>query len=434
MAPANTNSDPDDIINDNEDDTPAPSVYPISQTEQQDLVETALSHIDAMIQHVTTHSNQPIEPPQECPASSLFVRLRIGSRNSKLALIQASSVAAALFKVHHHYTFPISTHKVQGDVDKKSPFLKLAAMYKDTPDAAKSLWTMEIEERLLAGDIDMIVHSLKDVPTVLPGGCALGVFPHRQDPTDAFVVRTDSSYRTLDELPMGSVVGTSSVRRTAQLRHFYPHINVQECRGNVSVSPPFKIPTFQTDTNISDSRLAKLDAPDSPYTAIVIATAGLVRLNLEHRITARLSSPEFLHAVGQGALGIEIRSTDEKTRELIKPLDHWPTRCRCLAERSLLRYLQGGCSAPIGVQSSFHNGTSVGSPVNHSLNKGDVLCLTGALLHPHGGVEIRARNSSLVRSDADAEALGVVVAKRILELGGGALLALLKDAQILSHK
>ncbi|RFU29463.1 hypothetical protein B7463_g6861, partial [Scytalidium lignicola] len=429
MARTITTSDVYGAINNNEDHAPRASVDPVAQMRQEDhdVVETTLSHIDAIMQHVSTHPNQPLQPPKECPATSLFDCLRIGSRNSKLALIQASSVAAALFKVHSHYTFPISTHKVQGDADKQSPFLKLAAMYKDTPDAAKSLWTVEIEERLLAGEIGVIVHSLKDVPTVLPGGCTLGVFPHRQDPTDAFVVRADCPYRTLEQLPRGSVVGTSSVRRTAQLKHFYPHLNIKECRGICL----YQIPISQTDVNISDSRLAKLDAPNSPYTAIVIATAGLVRLNLEHRITTRLCGPEFLHAVGQGALGIEICSTDEKTRELIKPLDHRPTRFRCLAERSLLRYLQGGCSAPIGVQSSFQSDTSTASIIDPSLDEGGVLCLTGAVLHPHGGIEIRAHSSSSVASDVDAEALGVVVAKRILELGGDALLALVKDPQIL---
>ena len=190
----------------------------------------------------------------------------------------------------------------------------------------------------------------------------------------------------------------------------------------------------QSDANISDSRLAKLDAPDSPYTAIIFATAGLVRMNLEHRITARRCGPEFLYAVGQGALGIEMRSTDEKTRELIKPLDHKSTRFRCLAERSLLRYLQGGCSAPTGVQSSFQSGTSRDSTFNYSLDKGDVLRLTGALLHPHGGIEIRAHSSSSIASDEDAEALGVADAKRILELGGGDILALQKDQQNLPQK
>lgn len=182
------------------------------------------------IQYGITNNNK-----DDPPASSDSPSLRIGSRNSKLALIQASSIAATLSKTHPNHTFPISTYKVQGDADKTSPFLKLAAMYKDTPNEGKSLWTMEIEERLLRGDIDIIVNCLKDTPTILPKGCALSVFPQREDPTDAFVVGNGSLYRTLNDLPVGSVVGTSSVRRTAQLKHFYPHLKVQECRGNVSV-------------------------------------------------------------------------------------------------------------------------------------------------------------------------------------------------------
>ncbi|KAI9825600.1 MAG: hypothetical protein M1819_000496 [Sarea resinae] len=395
---------------DGRDDRPASGVYPLGAAEQHELTETALSHMDAMKQYVELQSDQALHPPTQCPASGLFGSLRIGSRKSKMALIQASSVAAALFKVHHGFSFPISTHAVQGDVDKTTPFLQFAAKPgKSSADVSKSLWTKEIEERLLAGDIDIIVHSLKDVPTALPEGCAIGVFPHRNDPTDALVVKTGLPYRSLEDLPSGSVVGTSSVRRTAQLKHFCPHLLVQECRGNV------------------DSRIAKLDASDSPYTAIVVATSGLERLNLEHRITARLSAPTFLHAVGQGSLGIEIRSNDTKTLELIKPIDHWPTRVRCLAERSLLRYLQGGCSAPIAVLSSLHSG-SVDSSVTTDGQAG-VLHLIGTLLHPQGGVEIRAHHSGLVKTDVDAEAVGIIVAKRILELGGGALLALVKTPE-----
>lgn len=160
-------------------------------------------------------------------------QLRIGTRNSKLALVQANGIAADLSKLHPAHDFVVSTHKVQGDADKNSPFLKLAAMYKDTPNATKSLWTMEIEERLLANDLDIIVNCLKDMPTVLPENCMIGVFPERPDPTDALVVRSNSSYRTLDDLPVGSVVGTSSVRRRAQLAHYYPGLIVKECRGNV---------------------------------------------------------------------------------------------------------------------------------------------------------------------------------------------------------
>jgi len=133
----------------------------------------------------------------------------------------------------------------------------------------------------------------------------------------------------------------------------------------------------------------------------------------------------YLHAVGQGSLGIEIRSKDEKTLELVKPLDHWPTRVRSLAERSLLRYLQGGCSAPIAVQSTF----SSASTGYTGEGEADVLHLTGSLLHPAGGVEIRAHSSGVVKSDADAEAVGIAVAEQILELGGGALLALVKEPQ-----
>lgn len=173
--------------------------------------------------------------------------------------------------------------------------------------------------------------------------------------------------------------------------------------------------------------MAKLDKADSEYTAIVIATAGLVRINLEHRITARLTTPAFLYAVGQGALAIEVLSTDEKTMELIKPLDHRPTRLRCLSERALLRFLQGGCSAPIGVETSFQSSTKEGE-------NGGILSLTGALLHPNGGVEIRSSKSGFVGSDDDAEALGHDVAKQILELGGGDILAMLKDQQVLESK
>ena len=149
-------------------------------------------------------------------------------------------------------------------------------------------------------------------------------------------------------------------------------------------------------------------------------------MNLRHRITTRLSAPTYLHDVGQGALGIEIRTKDEKTLELIKPIDHWPTRARCLAERSLLRYLQGGCSAPIGAQSSLDSSRSEASMPPTSQSKADVLHLIGSLLHPQSGVEIRAQYSGFVKTDVDAEDVGIAVAKKILELGGGALLELVK--------
>ncbi|MCJ1382430.1 hypothetical protein MMC17_005543 [Xylographa soralifera] len=440
------------------EETTQQSVAPLGVSEQHELTEATLAHIEKMSLYVSDHSGEAIHPPPGCPAEGLFGRIRVGSRNSTLALIQANHVVAALFKTHHGFSFPVSTHSVKGDANKTAPFLKLASeVGKTNANAAKSLWTMELEDKLLDGDLDIIVHCLKDMPTVLPEGCVIGCIPQRADPTDAFVVKRSLPYKSLQDLPAGAVVGTSSVRRTAQLKHYYPHLEVQECRGNV------------------DSRLRKLDADDSPYTAIVIATAGLVRLNKEHRITARLTAPTYLHAVGQGALGIEIRSNDANTLRIISAIDHRPTRLACLAERSLLRYLQGGCSAPIAVQSSFRsgssklngvaNGTSNGE--SHGLSNGayngisnntshgtpngatngasigtsnsprtgergegsGTLELVGTILHPKGGVEIRARHSGFVSSDADAEAIGVTVAEKMLALGAGALLKLIDELQ-----
>ncbi|EED11431.1 porphobilinogen deaminase, putative [Talaromyces stipitatus ATCC 10500] len=394
------------------DDAPAATVYPLGDEEQKSLTKAALSHINSMVHHINDHPDQPFRPPPECPASDVFKAVRVGSRNSKMALIQTSSVAAALYKAHHgFFTFPVSTHSVQGDRDKTSAFRDLAKAHgnkQTAADTAKSLWTLEIEARLLAGDIDLIVHSLKDVPTTLPDGCEIGAFPHRNDPTDALLVKAGLPYKSLEELPAGSVVGTCSVRRTAQLRHYCPHLIIQECRGNV------------------DTRVAKLDANDSPYTAIVVAAAGIVRLNLEHRITQRLSGPAYTYAVGQGALGIEIRKEDQKARELVACIDHWPTRVRCLAERALLRFLQGGCSAPIGVHSAFVRTPAKGEPnVNDNHYEG-TLYLTGTLLHPDGGMEIRAHEKGQVKCTADSETIGKSVGKKILDLGGAQILDIFK--------
>ena len=170
----------------------------------------------------------------------------------------------------------------------------------------------------------------------------------------------------------------------------------------------------------------------------MIATAGLVRLHLEHRITARLTAPTYLHAVGQGALAIEIRTNDADTLRIVRAIDHRPSRLACLAERSLLRYLQGGCSAPIAVQSSFRSGNSVSNGIVNGTSNGTesdeddgsgILELVGTLLHPKGGVEIRARHSGFASSDADAEAIGIIVAEKMLALGAGPLLKLIDEMQ-----
>jgi hydroxymethylbilane synthase len=157
---------------------------------------------------------------------------RIGSRNSILALAQSKLVSSLLAAKHSNVSFPISTVMVQGDADKTTPFLKMTAGGVGS-DAAKSLWTTELEDKLRAGELDILVHCLKDLPTLLPQGCLLGAVTKREDPSDAVLMKAGSPYKSLDDLPAGSVVGTSSIRRKALLKLSHPDLVVQECRGNV---------------------------------------------------------------------------------------------------------------------------------------------------------------------------------------------------------
>jgi len=233
------------------------------------------------------------------------------------------------------------------------------------------------------------------MPTTLPEGCALGAITEREDPRDAVVMKASLDYKSLDELPEGSVVGTSSVRRIAQLRRAYPHLHFADVRGNV------------------DTRLNKLDHSTDPnYSAIILAEAGLARMELNHRSTCLLSSPTLLHAVGQGSLGIEIRSGDEKTMELLKPLNHRESRLRCLAERSLMRSLEGGCSVPIGVETWIEKD-------GKSLKLNAVVVTVDGEKAIHGEAEVTFENKD---EDAAAEKLGIQVAKDMLSRGAQKLL------------
>ena len=273
-----------------------------------------------------------------------------------------------------------------GDLNKVTPLYQFDA---------KALWTRELEVALLEGEIDMIVHSLKDMPTTLPEGCALGAITEREDPRDAVVMKSSLEYKSLDELPEGSVVGTSSVRRIAQLRRAYPHLHFADVRGNV------------------DTRLNKLDNSTEPnYSAIILAEAGLARMELNHRSTCLLSSPILLHAVGQGSLGIEIRSGDENTMELLRPLNHRESRLRCLAERSLMRALEGGCSVPIGVETILDKG---GKTLNL---KAVVVTVDGEnAIHGDGNVTFDDKDE-----DGAADQLGKEVARDLLSRGAQKLL------------
>jgi hydroxymethylbilane synthase len=248
----------------------------------------------------------------------------------------------------------------------------------------KGLFTKELEAQMLVDRADIAVHSLKDLPTQLPEGLILGCVTEREDPADALVVHEKHRDKTLETLPEGSVVGTSSLRRLAQLRHHFPHLAFKDVRGNVI------------------TRLEKLDGGE--FDCLILAAAGLGRLGLADRIHQLIDPSISLHAVGQGALGIECRDGDERVLEQIKVLEHQPTARRCVAERAFLRALEGGCQVPIGVNSRFDD---------------QALVLTGMVASLDGQRLIRDE----VRGDgADPEAIGIALADALRRQGAAAIL------------
>jgi hydroxymethylbilane synthase len=252
----------------------------------------------------------------------------------------------------------------------------------------KGLFTKELEAQMLVDRADIAVHSLKDLPTNLPEGLMLGCITEREDPADALVVHAKHQDKTLATLPEGAVVGTSSLRRLAQLRHHYPHLLFKDVRGNVI------------------TRLEKLDSGE--YDCLILAAAGLGRLGLGDRIHELIDPAISLHAVGQGALGIECREGDATVLELIKVLEHRPTALRCRAERAFLRELEGGCQVPIGVNSRFSAPEAEGD-----------LVLTGMVASLDG---LRLIRDEVSGPQADPEALGIRLARSLREQGAGTIL------------
>jgi hydroxymethylbilane synthase len=251
----------------------------------------------------------------------------IGSRDSQLALVQTHWVRGELQRAHPDIQFAIVEMKTQGDKILDVALAKIGD---------KGLFTKELESAMLEKRTDLAVHSLKDLPTTLPPGLILGAITEREDPSDAVVVRQGLAAAGLGDLPEGAVVGTSSLRRLAQLKHRYgERLRFQDIRGNLN------------------TRLRKLD--EGHYDAIVLAVAGLRRLGWSERITEVLAPEISLHAVGQGALGIECREADEAILDLLTILNHTPTARRCRAERAMLRTLEGGCQVPIGVHTELHD-------------------------------------------------------------------------------
>ncbi|KAL7421804.1 porphobilinogen deaminase [Cryptotrichosporon argae] len=272
-------------------------------------------------------------PSTAIGAASAPTTFSIGTRRSNLALVQTNLVASALGSANPSASFPVVSMSTVGDRNQTTPLHLLSPYSSSQP--AKSLWTDELEAALLRGTFDMLVHSCKDVPTALRDGCEIAALLEREDPRDALVVKLGLDYKSLDDLPDGSVVGTGSVRRVAQLKRAYPQLKFDDMRGNLN------------------TRLGKLDAEASPFAALILATSGLERLGLGARITATLEYPVLLHAVGQGALAVEIRAGDAHVRDALRRVGHWQTEWRVAAERGLLRVLEGGCSVPVGVESAI---------------------------------------------------------------------------------
>lgn len=304
--------------------------------------------------------------------------LVIGSRGSKLALWQSEWVRSRLEALRPDVRVRVEVYKTQGDVMRDVPLSVIGG---------KGVFTKELEEALLDGRIDLAVHSLKDLPTVLPEGLSITAVCEREDARDALVLREGAgeSGEGLRVLPCNARVGTSSMRRAAQLRHLRPDLEIVELRGNV------------------DTRLRKLDAGD--YDAVILASAGLRRLGLGHRISAALEPAEMLPAVGQGALGIETRDPDEETNRFVAQLEHPPTRAACAAERALLRALGGGCQVPIAA---------------HAVVAGDELRLDALVAEVSGKRLIRESLSGKIE---EAERIGAKAAALLLERGADALLA-----------
>ncbi|QNI92296.1 porphobilinogen deaminase [Synechococcus sp. BOUM118] len=304
-----------------------------------------------------------------------LTELRIASRRSQLAMVQTNWVKAELEKAHPGLTITVEAMATQGDKILDVALAKIGD---------KGLFTKELEAQMLVGRAEIAVHSLKDLPTNLPEGLMLGCITEREDPADALVVNAKNANHKLDTLPEGAVVGTSSLRRLAQLRHHYPHLSFKDVRGNVI------------------TRLEKLDSGD--YDCLILAAAGLERLGFGNRIHQIIPGDISLHAVGQGALGIECVEDKPEVLEIIKVLEHTTTSRRCLAERAFLRELEGGCQVPIGVNSQINN---------------EELTLTGMVASLDGKRLIRDEASG---SAADPESIGIELASKLKQQGAGAIL------------
>ncbi len=298
--------------------------------------------------------------------------LRIGTRGSLLALTQTEWLEKALRERNPGLETELLKIRTTGD---KITDVALAQV------GGKGLFTKEIEEALLGGDVDLAVHSMKDIPTEIPRGLILGAFPQREEPRDALISRDGKPF---PELPEGALIGTSSLRRRAQLYSLRPDLRVVNIRGNL------------------DTRLRKLS--EGQVDALVLAAAGLKRLGWEGRITELLPLEVLLPAVGQGALALEMREGDERVGKLLSPLEHPPTRAAVLAERALMRELHGGCQVPVGACAEAEGGK---------------LKLSALVASLDGRRSVRGEDGG---PPEEAETIGARLAGKLLAEGGEAIL------------
>ncbi len=298
--------------------------------------------------------------------------VRIATRKSALALWQAEYVKAKLLEHYPSMVVELVPMSTQGDKILDTPLAKIGG---------KGLFIKELEVAMLEGRADIAVHSMKDVPVEFPEGFGLHAICERENPYDAFV---SNNFDSIDALPQGAVVGTSSLRRQCQIRKYRPDLVIKDLRGNVN------------------TRLAKLDAGE--YDAIILASAGLIRLEMASRIRIPLTADISLPAVGQGAVGIECRNDDEELIALLQALNHDDTNTRVTAERAMNERLEGGCQVPIGSFATLD---------------GDSLTLTGMVGKPDG-TELLFASATAPRENATS--IGIEVAEALLAQGAGDIL------------
>jgi hydroxymethylbilane synthase len=296
----------------------------------------------------------------------------IGTRGSRLALWQADWIKSSIEKHHSGLRVYLKIIHTAGDRILDVPLSQVGG---------KGLFVKEIEEELLEGEVDLAVHSMKDVPSELPGGLHLGFYTNQDDPRDALISREKKKFK---DLPAGGKIGTSSLRRQAQILHARPDLNIISIRGNV------------------ETRLRKLE--EMGLDGVIMAAAGIKRLGMEDRITETIDTEISLPAVGQGVLGIELRKEDAEIHSVLSFLEEPETRTRLVAERSFLKRLEGGCQVPIGAYATVQGGR---------------FRLQGLVCSLDGKVMIR---ESVEGEAKEAEPLGVQLAEKILSLGGKEIL------------